>query len=309
MSDMLYSERPEWNDVTPIRQDDGPNPLVPIAYAKEYSDAMDYFRAVTRTNEKTERALKLTEDIIEMNPAHYTVWNYRQQILFALKADLEEELNFIDEIAPAQMKNYQIWHHRQIIVDKLDNGTRELPFINSILDEDPKNYHAWSYRQWVVKRFKFWESEIAYTNDLLVLDVRNNSAWNHRFFILFNNPQKPTDENIATEIEFAKKQITLAPNNSSSWSYLKALHGHSIDYNSIPLNTIEPFLKQLIDSKIQSPFLLSTYVDIYEQNAKNGNTTIDPAALIMCQELAEKQDIIREKYWSFRKQKLEMLNR
>lgn len=92
MSDILYCENPEWADVTPIPQDDGPNPLVPIAYSKECryptnslklftdqeskidSDAMDYFRAVTRTNEKSERVLTLIQDIIDMNPAHYTVW-------------------------------------------------------------------------------------------------------------------------------------------------------------------------------------------------------------------------------------------
>ena len=35
MSDLLYSENPEWKDVAPVPQDDGPNPLVPIAYARE----------------------------------------------------------------------------------------------------------------------------------------------------------------------------------------------------------------------------------------------------------------------------------
>lgn len=35
---------------------------------------MDYFRAVIRTNEQSERVLLLTQDIIDMNPAHYTVW-------------------------------------------------------------------------------------------------------------------------------------------------------------------------------------------------------------------------------------------
>ena len=35
---------------------------------------MDYFRAVIRANEKSERVLQLTQDILERNPAHYTVW-------------------------------------------------------------------------------------------------------------------------------------------------------------------------------------------------------------------------------------------
>ena len=35
---------------------------------------MDMFRAVVHANEKSERALGLTEDIIRMNAGHYTVW-------------------------------------------------------------------------------------------------------------------------------------------------------------------------------------------------------------------------------------------
>jgi protein farnesyltransferase/geranylgeranyltransferase type-1 subunit alpha len=37
-------------------------------------DATDYFRGVMATRERSERVLELTEHIIRMNPAHYTVW-------------------------------------------------------------------------------------------------------------------------------------------------------------------------------------------------------------------------------------------
>ena len=36
---------------------------------------MDHFRGLAATGEKSERALELTETIIRMNPAHYTVWS------------------------------------------------------------------------------------------------------------------------------------------------------------------------------------------------------------------------------------------
>lgn len=70
-----YSDSDEWADIVPIPQNDGgPNPLAAIAYTEEYSEAMSYLRAVMAKNERSERILNLTEHIIAMNPAHYTVW-------------------------------------------------------------------------------------------------------------------------------------------------------------------------------------------------------------------------------------------
>ena len=70
-----YSDSEEWEVIVPVPQDDGgPNPLAAIAYTEEYSEAMSYLRAVMAKDEKSERILGLTEDIIHMNPAHYTVW-------------------------------------------------------------------------------------------------------------------------------------------------------------------------------------------------------------------------------------------
>lgn len=69
-----YSTDPEWADITPLPQDDGENPLAQISYTQEYAEAMSYLRAVMAKNEMSERALQLTGHVIEMNPAHYTVW-------------------------------------------------------------------------------------------------------------------------------------------------------------------------------------------------------------------------------------------
>lgn len=67
------SERPEWSDVTPLPQDDGPNPIVAIAYKEDFAEVMNYFRAVYRADERSPRSLHLTAEAIAMNPGNYTV--------------------------------------------------------------------------------------------------------------------------------------------------------------------------------------------------------------------------------------------
>lgn len=70
-----YHDDEAWADIEPLPQDDGGlHPLAAIAYTEQYSEAMGYLRAVMAKNEFSERVLGLTEHIISMNPAHYTVW-------------------------------------------------------------------------------------------------------------------------------------------------------------------------------------------------------------------------------------------
>lgn len=68
-----FSRRPEWSDVRPVPQDDGPHPVVPIAYRDEFRETMDYFRAIYVADERSSRALDLTTEAIGMNPGNYTV--------------------------------------------------------------------------------------------------------------------------------------------------------------------------------------------------------------------------------------------
>ena len=108
-----YADSPEWADVTPIPLDEGPGPgpaLANIAYSDRYSGAMSYLRAIMAANEHSERGLDLTEDIISMNPAHYTVWLYRAKIIEKLNKDVYAELIWLESISFNHLKNYQIWY-------------------------------------------------------------------------------------------------------------------------------------------------------------------------------------------------------
>lgn len=44
-----------------------------------------------------------------------------------------------------------IRHHRRVLVEWLQDPSRELEFIADILNQDAKNYHAWQHRQWVIQ--------------------------------------------------------------------------------------------------------------------------------------------------------------
>lgn len=313
-----YADDAQWADITPIPQNDGgPNPLAAIAYSEEYSEAMSYLRAVMANNEHSERVLALTDDIISMNPAHYTIWLYRAKCLFALNKDLRKELEWTNETALAHLKNYQIWHHRHTIIEAIakdmPKGSDELEalmadeaaFIDEMFTKDAKNYHVWSYRQWLVQRFGLWDSprEIAAVEALLEKDVRNNSAWNHRWFVVFGRPDAPKDKDkdkeiLERELRYTEDKIRLAPQNQSPWSYLRGL----LKQVDLPLSTVKGLANEFADldkpDRVRSSHALDMVADIAKEEKRK-----DDAANAF-DLLANKYDPIRSRYWMWKKESL-----
>ncbi|KAG0478354.1 hypothetical protein HPP92_013073 [Vanilla planifolia] len=185
-----FSRRPEWLDVKPVPQDDGPNPVVPISYSDEFRETMDYFRSIYLSGEHSFRALSLCSEAIELNPSNYTIWHFRRLVLEALDADLHAEKEYVNNIALRNSKNYQIWHHKRWLAEKLgpEAAEEELAFTEKIFAVDAKNYHAWSHRQSVLQALGGWQKELDYCDKLLREDVFNNSAWNQRYFVITKSP-------------------------------------------------------------------------------------------------------------------------
>ncbi|KAM5470054.1 CAAX geranylgeranyltransferase alpha subunit [Microsporum audouinii] len=354
-----YASDPAWASVTPIPLDDGSNrftqadrdsaggdgsvttanvagetlPLATIAYSDEYAEATAYLRAVMAANEMSDRALALTEDVIRSNPAHYTVWLYRAQILNALGKDLKAELAWLDQLSTKYLKSYQIWHHRQVIMSNesvfptVPEG--ELDFLVKMFALDAKNYHVWTYRHWLLRHFKLWDSpaELADIERMIDEDVRNNSAWNHRWIMRFA-PREGFDSGLPGvgtaasmgagagkmvvvdedmvdgEVEYAKKKIVLAPENRSPWAYMRGV----LRAAGRGLADIKTFAQRFVieevveegkrEIQVKSSHALEWLGDVYAEEVQDPEAKSN--AVRMFTMLKDKYDPVRKNYWDYR---------
>ena len=234
-----YAERPEWTDVVPIVQPESANPVVLIDYAREYVDAMNTWRAVYASNERSERVLDLTREIIRMNGGAYTVWHHRWELVRSLGVDLAEEMRYAGEMSRANPKNYQVWNHMRLCSQAMKHsGDANECELAGVLNEentrialmmDAKNIHAWTQRAWAVRTFDQWESEMTFTERMIDDDVRNNSAWNQRFVCVHDSPGgggfggEEGVKRAEAELAFAECQLEKSRHNESAWNYIRGI--------------------------------------------------------------------------------------
>ncbi|KAK4406638.1 protein farnesyltransferase/geranylgeranyltransferase type-1 subunit alpha, partial [Sesamum angolense] len=244
------SQRPEWADIRPVPQDDGPNPVVPITpmssakpwitsepYTWRMNDPHAHFNSLKKSFFSIQGItlfLAVNVKTIGSSVDAYKaeVWQFRRLILDALNVDLHEELHFVDQITKDNSKNYQIWHHRRWVAEKLGTqiASKELEFTREIFSQDAKNYHAWSHRQWVLQALGGWENELAYCDELLEDDIFNNSAWNQRYFVVTRSPLLGGLEVMRdSEVAYAIKAILAKPENESPWRYLRGLYKNNVN--------------------------------------------------------------------------------
>ena len=312
-------EKYNYDDVEVLPLNQETPQLCRILYDDEYKHVMGTLLSLMHAKEYSERALALSENALDLLASHYSIWIYRFDIIVNLQKDLVEELDWCEQIALENEKNYQIWNYRQLLINKIvDNGGefnphREFPIIQSMLESDAKNHHVWSYRKWLVEKFALYNDakELQFVNDCLAKDIRNNSAWSHRFMIKFSqiSTYKENQQIVDEEIEYTKAAIEQSPQNPSSWNYLRGIYSKfSLDYSNL-----KSFVHKFVDLKnitqdneniaVKSTFALEVLGQIYLLEKKYDDS-IEVYNL-----LGTIFDPIRKNYWQYQITKVQSITK
>ncbi|KAF9601422.1 hypothetical protein IFM89_019855 [Coptis chinensis] len=185
----------------------------------------------------TKEAVEISTKLLQLNPEHYTGWNYRKLAVEhnlkvntdyeSVKSILDEELGVVESGLRKNYKSYGAWHHRKWIVSKgYSSFDREFGLLDKFQKADPRNFHAWNYRRFVAELKNVpEEEELKYTTDMINNNFSNYSAWHHRSVILSKLLKQQargftSKENIMTEeYELVHQALFTEPADQSGWFY------------------------------------------------------------------------------------------
>lgn len=190
-----------------------------------------------------EEGLKLTGEILSVNPDFYSLWNYRKEIFLFMKDNketefvqklMQDELGFLESCLKVNPKSYGAWHHRSFILENMPHPDweRELQLCNTFLEYDERNFHCWDYRRFVVLTSDVdLEQELAYTTEKIQTNFSNYSSWHYRSKLLpviFPDPTHPVrvqEDILLQEHETVQNAIFTDPDDQSAWFYHRWLLG------------------------------------------------------------------------------------
>lgn len=276
------------------------------------NEVFNYFRAICKLEELSERAFKLTTHALRLNPHNYNVWSYRRRILKSLKCDARKELCWTEEIIRENPKNFHAWEHRRTVANANLNycdADTELDLTESLLDIDPKSYHAWQHRQWTIQTHKFSNSglstsEIHFTGKFLLKDVRNNSAWNQRFNVV--KQRAKIDFAVGKkEFSFAVEKMKLAIDNESPWNYIRGLLTLFKNLKKQPeyqdlINFVEhEFYENKNHNRHLVGFMIDEKIEMILEFCESSELVQTQKVFQLCNLMADKYDTTRRNYWKF----------
>ena len=139
--------RSDWQDVTPVHEDQGLAPVVQVQRSRADAATMDVFQAVLRSGDLSERVLKLTEDVRRK----VLTCIYLQCLLSFQTCMFSRDVHV--QVIAVNASNYNAWEMRWRCVEVLPPSfmEKEADFLYEMLMNNPKNYQLWNYR----RRFAF----------------------------------------------------------------------------------------------------------------------------------------------------------
>ena len=67
---------------------------------------MGYFRAILKSEEVSDRAFTLTQEVIKHSAGNYSAWWYRRKMIDDQKLELADEMEWLRAIGMEMEKNY-----------------------------------------------------------------------------------------------------------------------------------------------------------------------------------------------------------
>ena len=218
---------------------------------KKYKKLNSFILSQKKCKIYNEEMLEKCNKILTINSEHYTVWNYRREILLYLfendfKTNQDEqgrlllnELSTISSTLHRNPKSYSSFHHRfwcikQDKFNKIDLN-KELKLCSDFLSLDSRNFHCWDYRRFIVSQsgsrsnnnIKL-KDELKYSKELIEQNFSNYSAWHYRSTLIpliCKNNDKKLKKRINRELKWVKNAFYTEPNDQSAWLYHRWLLG------------------------------------------------------------------------------------
>lgn len=220
------------------------------AKRKEREKKLKFYNAGTKAafkkrenGEYDEEGLKITGEILAVNPDFYTLWNFRKEIFVhflqtretdEVQKIMDSELYFLESCLKVNPKSYGTWHHRTFIMENMPkpDWDRELQLCNTFLEYDERNFHCWDYRRFVVMMAEVsLDDELGFTTQKITTNFSNYSSWHYRSKLLpmlHPDPTQPAwvqEDVILKEFEIVQNAVFTDPDDQSAWFYHRWLLG------------------------------------------------------------------------------------
>lgn len=209
--------------------------------------------------------LNLTTELLNLNAEFNTIWNYRREIVLALKKELyddfwKKELGYTLMQLKKFPKVYWIWSYRIWILEAIPESPTqiwesEFSIVNTLLKMDSRNFHGWHYRRMIVKKLEnltntsFNIHEFEYVTEKINNDISNFSAWHQRVHIInsmFNSDQIANKESfVNNEIDYLTNAIFTDAEDQSVWFYLKWFIKNDLVKETLKETKYNNFLEKL----------------------------------------------------------------